>query len=87
MEEIQGDCRKNSVSIGNLKKFAIHVLQVDFKKTYADAEDKTRFKLFTDTLEQIKEHNEKFKKGLADMEAGLNEYSDWNDEEKRKLVQ
>lgn len=46
-----------------------------------------RFMLFLETLRQIDRHNEKFMKGLADVEAGLNEYSDWNDKEKSKLVQ
>jgi hypothetical protein len=43
--------------------------------------------LFLETLEDIKEHNEKFKKGEADVEAVLNEYSDWTYEEKKKLVE
>jgi hypothetical protein len=45
-----------------------------------------RYQLFLDTLEDIKEHNAKFMKGEADVEAKLNEYSDWTYDEKKKLV-
>ena len=45
-----------------------------------------RQKLFEETLQQINEHNEKFKKGLVEVDAGLNEYSDWTYEEKMKLL-
>lgn len=46
-----------------------------------------RFKLFLETLKQIDAHNEKFAKGQVEVQAGLNEYSDWTDEEKTKLLQ
>jgi Cathepsin propeptide inhibitor domain (I29) len=59
---------------------------VEFKKSYTGEEDKARFMLFVDTLAQIDKHNEKFAKGLAEVEAGLNEYSDWSDDEKQKLL-
>jgi Cathepsin propeptide inhibitor domain (I29) len=59
---------------------------VEFKKNYADEEDKMRFMLFADTIEQINKHNEKFSKGLVEVEAGLNEYSDWSNDEKQKLL-
>lgn len=49
-------------------------------------EDKKRFKIFKDTLEQIKEHNEQFKKGKVDIEATLNDFSDLTNEEKLKLI-
>lgn len=42
--------------------------------------------LFRETVKQIKEHNKKFAKGLAEVEAGLNEYSDWTDAEKTRLL-
>ena len=45
-----------------------------------------RFKLFLETLKQIDVHNEKFAKGQVEVEAGLNEYSDWTDAEKTKLL-
>jgi hypothetical protein len=35
---------------------------------------------------QIKEHNKKFEQGKADVLATLNEYADWSDDEKRKLL-
>lgn len=60
--------------------------QLDFKRNYSIEEDKVRFSYFNDTLQQIKEHNKKYKMGKADVPAGLNEYSDWSDEEKRKLL-
>jgi hypothetical protein len=64
----------------------MNVLQVEFKRNYNDEEDKARFLLFKDTLEQIKDHNKKFELGKADVPATLNEYSDWTDEDKRKLL-
>lgn len=42
--------------------------------------------LFRETLGQIKEHNVKFARGQVDVPAGLNEYTDWTYEEKKKLV-
>lgn len=59
---------------------------MDFKRNYTAQEDKNRFELFRDTLEQISEHNKKFEMGKADVVATLNEYSDWTDDEKRKLL-
>lgn len=61
-------------------------LQLEFKRNYTEEEDKTRFSLFNNTLAQIKEHNEKFELGKADVPATLNEYSDWTDEDKRELL-
>lgn len=61
--------------------------QLDFNRNYSDDEDLKRLKLFEETLQQIEQHNEKFKKGLVEVEAGLNEYSDWTFEEKTKLLQ
>lgn len=61
--------------------------QLDFNRTYSDEEDRKRLKLFEETLQQIEQHNEKFLKGLVEVEAGLNEYSDWTFEEKTKLLQ
>lgn len=61
--------------------------QLDFNRNYSDDEDQKRLKLFEETLQQIEQHNEKFKKGLVEVEAGLNEYSDWTFEEKTKLLQ
>lgn len=60
--------------------------QIEFSKIYENDEDTMRFMLFRETLEQIKEHNIKFSKGQVDVEAGLNEYSDWTDVEKRKIL-
>jgi hypothetical protein len=60
--------------------------QDEFNKKYENDENEMRFKLFLDTLEQIKEHNMKFMKKEAEVEAALNEYSDWTYEEKRKLI-
>ncbi|CRL00263.1 CLUMA_CG013536, isoform A [Clunio marinus] len=61
-------------------------MKVDFKKSYDKKQDETRFELFRATLKQIDDHNVKFKKGEVEHEAGLNEYSDWNDAEKMKLI-
>lgn len=61
--------------------------QLDFNRTYSEGEDQKRLKLFEETLLQIEQHNEKFVKGLVEVEAGLNEYSDWTFEEKTKLLQ
>lgn len=60
--------------------------QIEFKKSYGTDEDEMRFKLFKETLLQIDEHNMKFKKGLVEVEAGLNDYSDWTYEQKTKLL-
>lgn len=64
-----------------------HYFQQDFGKNYSDDVDQKRLKLFEETLQQIEQHNEKFAKGLVEVEAGLNEYSDWTFEEKTKLLQ
>lgn len=42
--------------------------------------------MFRETLDQIKEHNVKYAKGLVDVPAYINEYTDWTYEEKKKLV-
>lgn len=60
--------------------------QIEFKRNYNAEEDKMRFKLYEETAKQINEHNIKFKKGLVPVEAGFNEYSDWTDVEKTKLL-
>lgn len=82
--------RSNEILFGeenaNFTKESCRFIQVEFKKSYTGEEDKARFMLFVDTLEQIGKHNEKFAKGLAEVEAGLNEYSDWSDDEKQKLL-
>lgn len=59
---------------------------MDFKRNYTEEEEKARFSYFKDTLEQIKEHNLKYELGKADVPATVNEYSDWSDDEKRKLL-
>lgn len=60
--------------------------QIQYKRVYKADEDKKRFKIFKDTLEQIKEHNDQFKKGKVDIEATLNDFSDLTNEEKLKLI-
>lgn len=60
--------------------------QTQFKKKYGAQEDKLRFALFVDTLGQINEHNQKFAKGLVNVRANLNEYTDWTYAEKKKLL-
>lgn len=37
-------------------------------------------------MDQIKEHNDQFKKGKVDIEATLNDFSDLTNEEKLKLI-
>lgn len=59
---------------------------MEFKRNYTEEEDKVRFLLFKDTLVEIEKHNRKFEIGKADVPATLNEYSDWTDEDKRKLL-
>lgn len=67
-------------------KFTKLLPQVDFERNYTSDEELSRFELFRDTLDQIKEHNKKFELGKVDVPATLNEYSDWTDDEKRKLL-
>lgn len=66
-------------------KVAQH-FQIEFGKNYGNDEDRLRFMLFRETLDQIREHNVKFARGQVDVPAGLNEYTDWTYEEKKKLV-
>lgn len=87
MATIQGECKLNVRQRNNESRTTQKIPpQIEFERNYDDDEDKMRFKLFVDTIAEINKHNEKFARGLVEVAAGLNEYSDWSDEEKQKLL-
>ncbi|RZC33304.1 Inhibitor I29 domain containing protein [Asbolus verrucosus] len=48
-----------------------------FKKKYADEEEEShRKKCFFENVKMIKEHNEKYKKGLTTFTMGINKFAD-----------
>lgn len=52
-------------------------MQVKFDKSYNSIENEQRRKeIFFDNLKNIREHNEKYKKGESSYEQGINQFSD-----------
>ncbi|CAG9840187.1 unnamed protein product [Diabrotica balteata] len=61
-----------------------------FKKKFdrhysSPLEEKLRKQIFIDTLREIKEHNARYEKGLVSWYKGINQFSDWTDEEFEKI--
>lgn len=56
-------------------------IQDKFNKTYDASEDTRRYEIFKLTLKTNAEQNEKFKRGEETWESGLNQFSDWTQEE------
>lgn len=56
--------------------------QVEHKRNYDEEEDKVRFELFKESLKEVEEQNEKYKKGESSWFAGINQFSDRKQEEK-----
>ncbi|KAG5680027.1 hypothetical protein PVAND_009560 [Polypedilum vanderplanki] len=57
--------------------------KLKFNKKYSDEEDPERFAIFTETLKQIEEHNEKYNKGEVSFSMGVNQFADLKPHEKK----
>ncbi|RZC38023.1 cathepsin L1 [Asbolus verrucosus] len=56
-----------------------------FDKNYPDAKENNRRKqIFIQYLQQVEDHNKKYEAGSISYSIGVNQFSDWTDEEKRK---
>ncbi|XP_028134133.1 crustapain-like [Diabrotica virgifera virgifera] len=59
--------------------------KIKFNKNYSsDLEEKLRKQIFINSLNRVKEQNEKYEKGEDTWYAGINQFSDMTDEEKRR---
>uniref|UniRef100_A0A6P7HBA2 Cathepsin L-like proteinase n=1 Tax=Diabrotica virgifera virgifera TaxID=50390 RepID=A0A6P7HBA2_DIAVI len=60
--------------------------KAEFSKKYGLAEDKFRFQLFQKKLREIEQHNEKYEKGEIGWSKGINQFSDWTDDEFESIL-
>lgn len=59
------------------------LFQTTFRKVYSDPEeDARRLALYQETVAQINEHNEKYKKGEVGWSLGINQFADLTQEER-----
>ncbi|KAJ8984232.1 hypothetical protein NQ317_007464 [Molorchus minor] len=54
---------------------------MNYGKSYGDMDERIRMTIFYNNLRKIKEHNEKYAKGEATYEMGINRFADWAKEE------
>ncbi|CAH1408254.1 unnamed protein product [Nezara viridula] len=60
--------------------------KTQFNKSYPDeAEEQMRKDLFVKNKAYVDEHNKKHAAGMVSYTLGVNQFSDWTDEERKKL--
>ncbi|XP_072399508.1 cathepsin L-like proteinase [Diabrotica undecimpunctata] len=57
-----------------------------FGRYYGAAEDKFRFQIFQKRLRGIEEHNAKYERGEIQWRKGINQFTDWTDEQFESLL-
>ncbi|XP_072399509.1 cathepsin L-like proteinase [Diabrotica undecimpunctata] len=60
--------------------------KVKYERYYEAAEDKFRFEIFQKILRGIEEHNAKYERGEIEWRKGINQFSDWTDEQFQSLL-
>lgn len=56
-----------------------------FDKKYEGDEESMRFEIYKKSLAEVEEHNKKFEAGLETYAKGMNNFSDWTEEESNNL--
>ncbi|XP_072399417.1 protein CTLA-2-alpha-like [Diabrotica undecimpunctata] len=55
-----------------------------YNKSYDEAEDAMRFALFKERFYKIKAHNKRYEAGEVTWREGLNEFTDWTEEQRNQ---